>query len=298
MFRIAYVNGRYRRYSEALVHVEDRGYQFADAVYEVAEIRSGRLVDEAAHLARLDRSLASLRIAAPMAITALGVIMREVAWRNRIRDGLVYIQVSRGVAPRSHGFPAKAVVPSLVVTASHRDPKAAARSETGIAVITTQETRWARVDIKTVSLLPNVLARQKAIEVGAHEAWFVDAGGFVNEGSASNAWLVTADGVLATAPDTAQILGGITRSIVMDVAAAHRLTVEERRFNITEFAEAPEAFITSATSLVTPVVSIDGKPVGDGKPGPVAASLRAALLRRDAIGPIFAGPMVSARRFS
>jgi D-alanine transaminase len=275
MSRIAYVNGRYVPHRDAAVHIEDRGYQFADGVYEVCEVNGCRLVDVTRHLARLARSLAELRIRAPMADAALVQIMREVVRRNRVRDGMIYLQVTRGVARRDHVFPAAEVPPALVMTARSGDPAAATRTaEQGVGVITVPENRWARVDIKSVGLLPNVLAKEQAKQAGAKEAWFVDADGYVTEGGSTNAWIVTDAGVLVTRPADAGILRGITRSVVLEVADADGITVEERRFSVAEAKAAREAFITAATTLVMPVVRIDGEPVGDGKPGPLARKLR------------------------
>jgi D-alanine transaminase len=275
MTRVAYVNGRYRPHREAMVHVEDRGYQFADGVYEVCEVRGGRLVDERRHLARLKRSLDELRIDLPMSPAALGIVLRETVRRNRVRDGLVYLQVTRGVARRDHAFPPAGTAPAMVVTARSLDPARGERTAAGgIAVITVPDTRWARVDIKSVSLLPNVLAKQAAREMGAREAWFVDAEGFVTEGSSSNAWIVTAGGEVVTRPADHSILNGISRAVVRDAVAAQGLTLVERAFTTTEAWAAREAFVTAASQIVQPVVRIDGKPVGDGRPGPVATGLR------------------------
>ncbi|MCX5494099.1 D-amino-acid transaminase [Kaistia dalseonensis] len=275
MSRFAYVNGRYIRHADAAIHIEDRGYQFADGVYEVCEVRSGRLIDEERHMARLERSLAELRIDLPMPLSALGVVLREVVRRNMVRDGLVYLQVTRGVAPRNHLFPAPGTPSSLVVTSRSASRSASdARAEKGVAVITVPENRWDRVDIKTVGLLPNVLAKQAAKEAGAYEAWFVDADGNVTEGSSTNAWIVTKDGVIVTRPAESGILRGITRSVILDLAAADGLNVEERAFSLEEAKTAREAFITAATTLVMPVVQIDGAPVANGAPGIVATQLR------------------------
>ncbi len=275
MFRFAYVNGRYVPYAAAQVHVEDRGYQFSDGVYEVCEVREGSLVDERRHLDRLERSLSELRIALPVARSALGVVLRETVRRNRVRDGLIYLQVTRGVARRDHGFPPPGTRPSLVVTARPLDrAKQNALAESGIAVRTVPDDRWSRVDIKSVSLLPNVLARQAARDAGAREAWLVDADGFVSEGSSTNAWIVTRSGQVVTRPAEFGILRGITRTVVLEVAAKQGLAVEERPFTVAEAYEAREAFATAATQIVMPVVTIDGRPVGDGKPGPIARGLR------------------------
>src|SRR5215467_1406018 len=275
MSRIAYVNGRYLPHRQAAVHVEDRGYQFADGVYEVCEVREGRLVDEGRHLRRLTRSLAALRISLPMRLEALGMILRETIARNRVVDGLVYLQVTRGVARRDFLFPAAGTRPSLVVTARSLDRARQERSAAqGIAVVTVPDNRWERVDIKSVSLLPNVLAKQAAGDAGAKEAWFVDKDGFVTEGASSNAWIVTGAGKLVTRPAEYGILRGVTRTTLLDLVAAQKLGFEERKFSVAEAYEAREAFVTSASQTVMPVISIDGRPVGAGAPGPLATALR------------------------
>jgi D-alanine transaminase len=275
MARIAYVNGRYVPHREASVHVEDRGYQFADGVYEVCEVRGGQLVDERRHIDRLERSLSELRIAMPMARNALGLVLRETVARNHVRDGIVYLQITRGVARRDHAFPAAGTQPSIVVTARNHDlAKLEQGASEGIAVISVPENRWPRVDIKSVGLLPNCLAKQAAREAGAKEAWFVDGSGFVTEGSSTNAWIVTRDGAVVTRPADFGILRGITRTVLLEVLADHGLKLEERSFTMDEAYAAREAFITSATQFVTPVVQIDGKPVGNGAPGLIASALR------------------------
>jgi D-alanine transaminase len=275
MSRIAYVNGRYLPMRDAMVHVEDRGYQFADGVYEVCEVRAGRLIDERRHIERLKRSLNEIRIRMPMSAAALGVILREVIARNRIGYGIVYVQVSRGVARRDHAFPSPQVEPSLVVTARALNfARNAALAERGIAVISVPDNRWGRVDIKTVGLLPNVLARQAAIEQGARDAWFVDKDGAVTEAASANAWIVTKEGKLVTRHADHAILRGITRTVVLDAVKEQNIAVEERAFTLEEAYVAREAFITSASQIVLPVVRLDGRPIGDGKPGPVATALR------------------------
>jgi len=278
MPRIAYVNGRYLPHRSATVHIEDRGYQLGDGVYEVCEVAHGLIVDSVRHLDRLDRSLRELRMAWPMTRAALRIVMGEVVRRNKVRDGNVYIQVTRGVAPRDHVFPAEGTRPAVVVTSKRIDRrKGASAAEKGIGVITLPENRWDRVDIKSVGLLPNVLARQAAKEAGAGEAWFVDREGFVTEGAATNAWIVTADGVLVTRPAEHGILRGITRTTLFEVARKLGLRIEERAFTVDEAKAAREAFITAATTLVMPVVSIDGQPVANGHPGTIARELRAAF---------------------
>lgn len=278
MPRFAYVNGQYVRHAEAAVHVEDRGYQFADGVYEVCEVRHGLIVDLTRHLDRLGRSLGELRIAWPMSRQALVVVIREVLRRNRVRNGLFYLQVTRGVARRDHVFPAGDVPPSVVVTAKSTDPGVIARkNEIGIRAITVPENRWDRVDIKTVGLLPNVLARQQAKESGAQEAIFVDAEGNVTEGAATNVWIVDGEGRLVTRPADHGILRGITRTSLMDVAERVGMTVVERAFTVAEMMAAREVFISAATSICFPVVEIDGKPVANGHPGGSAQKLRDAF---------------------
>jgi D-alanine transaminase len=275
MSRIAYVNGCYRPLRDAVVNIEDRGYQFADGVYEVCEVRGGRIIEQRRHLERLVRSLDELRIRLPMLLSALGVVLRETVARNRVRDGLVYVQVTRGVARRDHGFPAAATPPSVVVTARSLDfPNNERIAAEGIAVITVPDNRWERVDIKSVSLLPNVLAKQAAREQGAREAWFIDKAGRVTEGSSTNAWIVTREGKVVTRQSDHAILRGITRTVLLDVIAAQQLTLEERPFTLEEAYGAREAFVTSASQLILPVVRIDGRPVGNGAPGLVATALR------------------------
>jgi D-alanine transaminase len=275
MGRIAYVNGRFVPHGEAMVHIEDRGYQLADAVYEVWAVFGGRLADADGHFARLERSLSELSIPMPMGRAALTLVLKEAIRRNRVAEGLIYLQVSRGVAPRQHAFPTQAVRPAVIMTVSRVDRIVdEARAAKGIGVVTLPENRWGRCDIKTVGLLPNALAKQKAREAGAGEAWFVDDLGFVTEGASSNAWILDGEGRLRTRDTNANILRGITRHTLLDVIRREGLQVDERPFTPDEAREAKEAFITGAGSLVLPVVAVDGRPVGDGKVGPVASRLR------------------------
>jgi D-alanine transaminase len=275
MSRIAYVNGRYLPFADAKVHVEDRGYQFGDGVYEVCEVRGGLLIDERRHLDRLQRSLGELRIRVPMPLQALGIVMREVVARNRIRYGVVYVQITRGVARRDHAFPMPQVRPSVVVTARTLNKmRNEAVAERGIAVVTVPDNRWGRVDIKTIGLLPNVLARQTAIERGARDVWFVDAAGIVTEASSANVWIVTPAGTLVTRHADNAILRGITRTVLFDAIRAQGLAVEQRDFTLEEAYGAREAFITSASQIVLPVVRVNDRPIGEGRPGPVAIALR------------------------
>ena len=277
MSRVAYVNGRYVPHAEAAVHIEDRGYQFADGVYEVIALLGGKFLDEEGHHERLERSLRELRIDPPMNRRALSHVLRETVRQNRIVSGIVYIQITRGVARRDHPFPAE-IAPSLVVTARRIKGPSPQTVEQGIAVITQPDIRWLRRDIKSISLLPNVLAKQAARESQAYEAWLVGEDGLVHEGSSTNAWIVTKAGVLVTHPAGNEILNGITRLGVLAAARKHGIAVEERPFTVAEAKAAKEAFITSTTSHVLPVVSIDGQPVGNGHPGEATRALLAGYL--------------------
>ena len=278
MSRFAYVSGRYLRQGAATVPIEDRGYQFADGVYEVIAVHRGRLIDRYLHLQRLERSLGELRIAKPVSDRVLLTIIERVVALNRIGNGIVYLQVTRGVAPRDHAFPAQAR-PQLVVTARRAKPVDPKLLETGAAVVSIPDERWARRDIKSISLLPNVLGKQIAREAGAIEAWQVDAAGMVTEGTSSNAWIVTGAGAIVTRPASNAILNGITRLVVIEHAREAGLDFVERAFSLAEAKAAPEAFLTSTTSLVLPVTRIDGVAIGDGRPGPVTRQLRARFLK-------------------
>ncbi len=281
MSRVAYVDGRYVPHRSAAVHIEDRGYQFADSVYEVVAVVGGHLVDEAPHLVRLARSLSELRIAPPMSDAALKIVMYEVIRRNAVRDGIVYLQITRGIAPRDHAFP-KSVNPVLVVTSRRKrrvDPRIA---DDGIAVITIPDIRWQRCDIKSVALLPNVLGKQLAKEAGAYEAWQVDREGRVTEGTSTNAWIVTADCTVVTRQADSAILNGVTRLAVFDIIRREGYSLAERPFALAEAKAATEAFLTSTTVDRLPVVRIDGDPVGSGVPGPLTRRLRNCYLARAA----------------
>jgi len=266
MSRIAYVNGRYVPHRDASVHVEDRGFQFADGVYEVFAVRSGVLIDEELHLLRLARSLGELRIAKPHSDRVLRHLFREVLRRNRVRDGVLYLQITRGAAPRDHAFP-KSAEPSVVITARRTRPPDPAVAARGVEVVTIPDIRWRRCDIKSVSLLPNILGKQHAKEAGAYEAWMVTDGGEVTEGTSTNAWIVTQDGALVTRGADASILNGVTRVTILRLAREANLAIEERSFSLAEALNAAEAFLTSTTSYVMPIVKIDGKTIGGGTPG-------------------------------
>ena len=286
MSRVAYVNGVYRPHGEAVIHVEDRGFQFADGVYEVWSVFDGRLADFDGHLTRLKRSLTELKIDIPMSDGALSRVLNETIRRNRVRNGIVYLQVTRGTASRDHAFPRR-VAPSVVVTARTIDlSKGEALAKNGAAGVTQPDIRWGRCDIKTVGLLPNVLAKQAAREKGAYECLMVDEMGLVTEGSSTNAWIVDEHGRLRTRDAQANILKGVTRTALMKLAEAEGIELEERAFTVEEAKRAREVFVTAASSFVMPLVSLDGARIGDGRPGPVATRLRDVYLeqaRREAI---------------
>jgi D-alanine transaminase len=279
MTRIVYVNGRYLPYAEAAVHAEDRGFQFGDAVYEVCEVRDGKLVDEARHMQRLRRSLGELKMKEPMTPAAWSRVLRETIRRNRVTHGLVYLQVSRGAHPRDFLFPPPSTPPTVVCLARNVSlAKREASAEKGIAIKTVPDNRWERCDIKTVMLLPASLAKEAARAESASDAWFVDANGLVTEGASSNAWIVDKGGRLITrAADDHAILRGVTRSTLIDLLRQDGIELVERPFTVTEAIEAREAFLTSATNVVMPVVQIDGRPIGNGAPGLLTLKLRAAF---------------------
>ena len=272
MSRVAYVDRQYVPHRFAAVHIEDRGYQFADGVYEVLAVVAGRIVDEGPHLVRLKRSLAELRIAAPMSDAALNIVMREVVRRNRVQYGILYLQISRGVARRDHSFPA-ATKPVLVITSRTRKPTDSGITEQGVAVITLPDIRWQRCDIKSIALLPNVLGKQLAREAGAYEAWQVDREGHVTEGTSTNAWIVTGDRTVVTRKADNAILNGITRLAILDIIRREGYRFVERSFTVDEAKSASEAFLTSTTNGLVSVVKIDGIPVGSGEPGQLARRL-------------------------
>jgi D-alanine transaminase len=277
MSRVAYVDGQYLPHNSAAVHIEDRGYQFADGVYEVMAVVGGCLLDEEPHLARLARSLAELRITAPMSNAALRVVMREVIRRNDVRDGIVYVQITRGVAARDHAFPA-AARPVLVVTSRRRRPADPHAVNSGIAVITIPDIRWQSCDIKSVALLPNVLGKQRAREAGAFEAWQVDREGKVTEGTSTNAWIVTSDSTVVTRQADSAILNGVTRLAVLDIIRREGYGFVERPFSVAEAKSAREAFLTSTVVDLLAVVRIDDTAVGNGQPGPLTRKLRECYL--------------------
>ncbi len=265
--RIAYVNGAYTQHAQAAVHIDDRGYQFADGVYEVACLINGQLIDFDEHLDRLDRSLDELQIPNPVDRPTLKHICGEVIRLNRLQSGLIYIQMTRGVAPRFHAFP-KHAEPSIVITAkyiNHREVMA--KVDKGIAAITLPDTRWARPDIKSISLLPNVLGKQKAVEAGAYEAILYNTEGFVTETNSTNVWIVDQSGVLKTPPTSRPILPGVTRQRLIDLLKDKGIVVQEVDISLDDLRQAREIIFTASVSSVMPVVLLDQVPVGTGKPG-------------------------------
>src|SRR5215210_657918 len=272
MSRIVFVNGAFVPYEEATVPIMDRGFLFGDGIYEVSAVLGGALVDHEAHLARLDRSLREIRIPNPHDTAEWTRLCQELVRRNGMAEGLVYMQVTRGVAERDFAFP-KQGGPTVVM---FTQPKAIARSpqaETGVAVVTVPDLRWKRRDIKSVALLAQVLAKQAAAEAGVAEAWMVEDG-FVTEGGSSTAFIATRDGRIVTRPLSSAILPGITRLSVMQLARETGLAIEERLFTVEEAHAAAEVFLTSASRFVFPIVAIDGRQVADGKPGTRTRRLR------------------------
>jgi D-alanine transaminase len=277
MSRIAYVNGRYVPHKDARVHIDDRGYQFGDGIYEVCAVRGAAMVDSVPHLDRLERSLREMAMAMPMSRAALESVMRETIRRNLVREGIVYLQLTRGVAPRDHAFP-KNPKTQVVVTARNAKPHAAAMLEDGVKAVVQPDIRWGRCDIKTISLLPNCMAKQAARIAGAYEAILVDEAGVVTEGSSSNAWIVTPDGTLVTRPPSNEILNGITRLEILKIARALGLAFEERAFTLEEMRRAREAFVSSASSYAMPITQLDDAPIANGKPGTLSLKLREAYV--------------------
>jgi len=269
---IAYVNGDFVPLEEARVSILDRGFMFADGVYEVAAVLGGGLVDLASHLARLRRSLGEIRLASPVPPGELGALMSELVSRNELVEGTLYLQITRGVGNREFTFPADTPA-TLVMLTQARDLVNAPAAGRGIHVVTVPDIRWKRRDIKTVALVAQVLAKQAAKEAGADEAWMVEDG-CITEGGSSNAFVVSPAGAIVTRRADNSILSGITRKAVMALAEEKGIAVDERPFTIGEAYSAAEAFITSASTFVLPVVRIDDRTVGDGGPGPLARRLR------------------------
>lgn len=272
MSRIVYVNGAYVPEEEARISVFDRGFLFADGVYEVTSVLDGRLIDFAGHVARLRRSLGELEIPFVVEADALEAIHRELLARNGLTEGMVYLQVTRGAADRDFAYP-EAATPSLVLFTQAKALIDAPSARSGIKVVTVPDIRWARRDIKTVQLLAPSMCKMIAKKAGKDDAWMVEDG-FVTEGTSNNAYIVTTDGVIVTRQLGEAILHGVTRAAVLRLAREARMKVEERPFTVAEAKAAAEAFFTSASAFVTPVVEVDGAPVGTGAPSPVATRLR------------------------
>jgi D-alanine transaminase len=279
--RVAYVNGRYLLHGQAGVHIEDRALQLGDGIYEVSSVVEGEPTDEELHLARMERSLRELGMPMPMGRAALKIVMREMIARNRMADGFLYLQVTRGAVKRDHVPPDNPPRPTLIITMRAQDKAGLVRRmEKGIAVSTQPDIRWGRCDIKTVQLLPNLMAKQAAKKAGAFEAWLVDADGYVTEGASTTAWIVDHDGTVITRDLTNAILPGVTRRIMLDAMAEAQIRIVERKFTVAEAKVAKEAFLSSATGAAVPVVAIDGQMIGNGAPGPLTSRIRALYAAR------------------
>ncbi len=272
MSRTVYVNGSYLPEEDAKVSVFDRGFLFADGVYEVSTVLEGRLIDNEAHLVRLKRSLNELQMESPASPAEIVEIQNELIKRNGLKEGGLYLQVTRGAADRDFAFP-KDTTPTLVMFTQEKNLLNSPAAEKGISVISVEDIRWGRRDIKTVGLLAPALAKQAAVVAGVDDAWLYEDG-YVTEGSSNNAYIITKAGTIVTRNLGNEILHGITRRAVLDLANEADMEVEERAFTLDEAADAAEAFVTSASTFVTPVISLDGKAIGDGKPGPLAKRLR------------------------
>lgn len=279
MPNISYVNGKYLPHQYAEISIDDRGLQFGDAVYEVWAVKQGLLLDKEGHFKRLWRSLNEMKIVYSISQKALELIILEIIHRNKIKNGIVYLQISRGTALRDHPFP-KACVANTIITARQKDFAALnKKADKGLSIKTSKDIRWGRVDIKTTNLLPNVLAKQEAMDKGFDDVWFIDGEGYITEGSAQNAWIITKDHEFITRDISNAILSGITRQSVAKLIEALGLKLIERKFTIAEVKDAKEAFVTSATSFVTPIVTIDGATIGNGVPGEFSRKLRLEYLK-------------------
>jgi len=279
--RVAYVNGRYLPFAQAGVHIEDRALQLGDGIYEVFNVLDGVLLDEEGHLDRLERSLRELGMPMPIGRAALKLVTREMIARNRMPTGFIYLQVTRGAVKRDHVPPVDGPRPTLIITMRAQDSAGLKqRLEKGIAVSTQPDIRWGRCDIKTVQLLPNLMAKQAAKKAGAFEAWLVDKDGYITEGASTTAWIVDSSGTLITRDLSNAILPGVTRKVMLEAAAEAQIKVQERKFTVAEAQAAKEAFLSSATGAAVPVVTIDGKSVRDGRPGPLTERIRALYAGR------------------
>lgn len=278
MSRIVLLNGEFLDAADAKLSIMDRGFLFADGIYEVSAVLNGRTIDNAAHLARLDRSLTEIDIPNPYSVAEWVAFQNALIAHNGLTEGVVYIQVTRGVAEREFSYD-EGLAPTVVMFTQVKNLLASKIATEGAKVITVPDLRWARRDIKSVALLPQVLAKQAAARAGAQEAWMVEDG-FVTEGASSSAFIVTADGALVTRPFTRTVLPGITRLAITALIAETGLRLEERAFTVAEAQAAAEAFFTSASTFVAPVATLDGTPIGTGKPGPVATKLREIYIRQ------------------
>ncbi|GJL83127.1 MAG: D-alanine aminotransferase [marine bacterium B5-7] len=272
MTRTVYVNGEFVSEHEATVSVFDRAFLFADGVYEVTSVIDAKMIDNNAHLARLERSCRELRMELPCSPEDMEVIQRQLIERNDLEEGVIYLQVTRGTADRDFKFP-KDAKPTLVMFTQARALIDDALAQRGLSVITVPDIRWKRRDIKTVGLLAASLAKQQAVEEGADDAWMVEDG-FITEGSSNNAYIVEADGTIITRQLGSEILHGITRAAVLELCGRDNISVVERPFSVDEAVAAKEAFISSASAFISPVVRINDHPIGDGKPGPLVQRLR------------------------
>jgi D-alanine transaminase len=274
--RIIYLNGNFVQASEARVSVFDRGFLFGDGIYEVSAVLDGRLIDNDLHLARLSRSLEALDIRLPLSLSAIHEAQTELIERNALREGVVYMQVTRGEAERDFVYP-DAIEPNFVMFTQPKNLVNTPSVVNGVRVDVMTDTRWARRDIKTVMLLAQVLAKKKARSGGFSEVWLVEDG-FITEGASSTAFIISQDNILITRPNSQAILPGCTRRAVMKIAAEHQLKIEERLFSVAEAKAAKEAFLTSASSFVTPVIAIEEHDIGDGAPGPITRHLQQIYL--------------------
>jgi D-alanine transaminase len=277
MSRIVFVNGEFVPFEDAKISIMDRGFLFADGIYEVAAVLEGKLIDNEAHLARLVRCLGEIGIESPYTVEEWTKLEEELVTRNNVVEGLVYMEVTRGVWERDFPFPPAEVKPTVVMFTQPKVITGSKQAETGAKVITVPDLRWKRRDIKSVALLAQVLAKQEAAKAGVAEAWMVEDG-YVTEGGSSTAFIITKDGRIVTRPLSNAILPGITRQAVMRLAEENGLTIEERLFTVEEALDAAEAFYTSASAFVMPTVAIDANPIGDGTPGPLTKRLRALYL--------------------
>jgi D-alanine transaminase len=280
MSRISYVNGAYVSHAHAVISMDDRAHYFGDAIYEVIYFKDGQLVDSQAHFDRLVQSLERVRIPALFSQKSLELVFKELIRRNTVRRGIIYFQISRGTGPRDHLFP-KQDKPSLLALVRHMPLKDISK---GIKVITSADIRWENCNIKCTALLANVLAKQNAVDHGAYEAWFVDHAGHITEGACTNAYIVTHNGEVWTHPAGKEILSGVIRKGLLELAPGLGITIKERAFTLKDIEHAAEAFLSSTTQTVIPVVQVNEQVIGSGKPGPITMKLREAYLALHNLG--------------